>query len=279
MEVLFYRHQTSSQKKKGTCTIYCRLTIEGQRVEIGTTHIKVRFEDFDTQTQQIINDYNASEFNFQLEHEFKSKIYSIYNRLLLKNEIITARKIRELFNQVSQTPKTLIQIFDQFLEEFKKKTVVKVNNKKEQVAPQRSDSTLRPLTVCRNKLLNYLISINQVQITTDDLDERFFHQYEQYLFAVPHKQPTVVKHLRTLRQITKFAKREKWIEYDPFAEMEVAAEQIQDPKYLTQEQMLFWIHFDFSSKVAQEVADFFSLCCLTGFHFMDMVQDTECLLT
>lgn len=61
MEVLFYRHQTSSQKKKGTCTIYCRLTIEGQRVEIGTTHIKVRFEDFDTQTQQIINDYNASD--------------------------------------------------------------------------------------------------------------------------------------------------------------------------------------------------------------------------
>lgn len=102
-------------------------------------------------------------------------------------------------------PKSLIQIFDQFLDEFKKKTVVNVNNKKEQVAPQRSDSTLRPLTVCRNKLLNYLISLNQVQLTTDDLDERFFHRYEQYLFAVPHKQPTVIKHLRTLRQVTKFA--------------------------------------------------------------------------
>ena len=275
MEILFYRRQTPAQKKKHTCTIYCRLTIEGQRVPIGSTNVKVKWEEFDPATQQVVENYNAAELNFILEHEYKSKIYSIYNNLLLKKEPITARKVHEIFNQNYMEPKSLIQIFDQFLDEFKKKTVVKVNNKKEQLAPQRSETTLRPLTVCRNKLLNYLISLNQVQLTTDDLDERFFHRYEQYLFAVPHKQPTVVKHLRTLRQVTKFAKREKWIEFDPFAEMEVAAEQIQDPKYLTQEQMLFWIHFDFSSKVAQEVADFFSLCCLTGFHFMDMVQFIE----
>ena len=275
MEILFYRRQTPAQKKKNICTIYCRLTIEGQRVQIGSTNVKVKWEEFDPATQQVIENYNSAEFNFLLEHEYKSKLYSIYNNLLLKKEPITARKVHEIFNQNNTVQKSLIQIFDMFLEEFKKKTIIKVNKKNEEVMPQRSDSTLRPLTVCRNKLLNYLISINQVPVTIDDLDERFFYRYEQYLYAVPHKQPTVVKHLRTLRQVTKFAKREKWIEFDPFAEMEVEAETIQDPKFLTQEQMLFWIHFDFSSKMAQEVADFFSLCCLTGFHYMDMVQVIE----
>ena len=160
MEILFYRRQTPAQKKKNICTIYCRLTIEGQRVQIGSTNVKVKWEEFDPATQQVIENYNSAEFNFLLEHEYKSKLYSIYNNLLLKNEPITARKVHEIFNQNYMEPKSLIQIFDQFLDEFKKKTVVKVNNKKEQVAPQRSETTLRPLTLCRNKLLNYLISIN-----------------------------------------------------------------------------------------------------------------------
>jgi len=272
MEILFYRRQTPAQRQKNTCTIYCRLTIDGQRVQIGSTNIKVKWDNFDPATQQIFEDYNSAELNFILEHEFKSKIYTIYNNLLLKKEPITARKIHELFNQNIKDPFSLIQIFDKFLEEFEKRTVIVSNKKNEKVIPQRSESTLRPLKVCRNKLLNYLISTNQVPVTTDDIDERFFTKYESFLYAVPHKQPTVVKHLRTLRQVTKYAKKEKLIDEDPFAQVQVEPEEIQDPKYLNQEQLLFWLNFDFSGKMAQEVADFFSLCCLTGFHYVDLVQ-------
>ena len=97
MEILIYRHQISSQKKKNICTLYCRVTVDGQRAEIGSTSIKINFDEFDPSTQQIVNNYNAQELNFIIEHEFKSKLYSIYNSLLLKNEIITAKKIKELF--------------------------------------------------------------------------------------------------------------------------------------------------------------------------------------
>ena len=271
MEILIYRHQISSQKKKNICTLYCRVTIDGQRAEIGSTSIKINFDEFDPSTQQIINNYNAQELNFIIEHEFKSKLYSIYNSLLLKNEIITAKKIKELF-QCPVYSVRLIEIYDRFLKDFETKTIERVNSKNETMTAQRSASTLRPLNVCRNKLLTYLIDTKQTNLICDDLDERFFTKYEQWLFAVPHKQPTVVKHLRTLRQVTKYAKREKWIDFDPFAETQVDAEQIHDPKFLSQEQLLFWLRFEFSSKPAQEVADFFALCCLTGFHYIDLVQ-------
>lgn len=275
MEILFYRRKSQSKKQKPICFIYCRITVEGERVNLGSTNVKIEYDQFDPETQKVVNNYNATEFNFILEHEFTSRIYSIYNNLLLKKEPITARRIAELFNQNVKDPIRLIDVYDRFLKDFEEKTINRVNSKNEVLAARRSASTLRPLNVCRNKVLKYLISTNQVGLNCDDLDERFFMKFEKYLYAVPHKQPTVVKHLRTLRQVTKFAKRKKWIEFDPFAEMEVEAEKIEDPKFLTQEQMLFWIHFDFSSKMAQEVADFFSLCCLTGFHYMDMVQVIE----
>lgn len=271
MEILFYRRKTLS-KGKSTCVLYCRVTVEGERANIGSTNIKIEHDEFDSESQKVVNNYNAAEFNFILEHEFKSRLYSIYNNLLLKKEPITARRIAELFNQNIKDPIRLIDVFDRFLKDFEEQTVDRTNSKKEIIKARRSPSTLRPLTVCRNKLLKFLISKKQVDLTCDDLDERFFFQFEKYLFKVPHKQPTVVKHLRTLKQVTKFAKREKLIDQDPFAELEVEPEQIQDPKYLNQEQLLFWLHFEFSSPKAQEAADFFSLCCLTGFHYIDLVQ-------
>ena len=272
MEILFYRRKSQSKKGKSICFIYCRITVEGERVNLGSTNIQIEYDEFDPETQKVVKNYNAAEFNFILEHEFKSRLYSIYNNLLLKKETITAKRIAELFNQNIKDPIRLIDVYDRFLKDFEEKTIDRRNSKKELVPARRSASTLRPLTACRNKLLKFLISKKQVEIICEDLDERFFYNFEKYLYAVPHKQPTVVKHLRTLRQVTKFAKREKLIDQDPFAELEVEPEQIQDPKYLNQEQLLFWLHFEFSSKMSQEVADFFALCCLTGFHYIDLVQ-------
>jgi hypothetical protein len=53
MEILFWRHCTTAQKRKGMCTIYTRVTIFGRRAELGSTGIKTFADHWDQERQEV----------------------------------------------------------------------------------------------------------------------------------------------------------------------------------------------------------------------------------
>ena len=273
MEILFWRHQTKAQEQLKICKIYCRLTINGNRADIGSTNIEVPFDDFDTKRQEITtNNLHFAQPNLRLNEEFKSPILSIYTELLLKKQPITSDIIKRIFLQVDKQNKRLMEAYDEFLKDFEEKTKPKKDRKGNQKEARRSLSTLRPLRVCRNKLLTYLIFKKQQHITIEELHINWFDAYENWLYDVPHEQATVLKHLRTLKQITKFSKKKDFASFDPFENRELEREEIKDPNFLTQEQFEQWKIFKFGSQIAQEVADIFAIYCRTGFHYQDLKQ-------
>ncbi len=277
MEILFWRHQSKSQKKLGTCTIYCRLTINGERSDIGSTNIEVPIDDFDTKRQEITtHNPNFAQLNLRLQEEFKSPILSIYTDLLLKRKPITSDAIKRALLKVDVPLMTLIDAYEKYIADFKLKTKPQTDKKGKKKEPRRSESTIRPLNTCRNKLLTYLIKNKEQHITIEELNENWFDAYENWLYEINHEQSTIVKHQSVLKRVTKWAfSKKKFTSFDPFQYCEVEKEEQKDPNFLTEEQFQVWISHKFSSKMAQEVADIFAVYCRTGFHYTDLKQVIE----
>lgn len=78
ISILFWRFRTESQKRKGNCTIYARVTIKGKRKNI-STGIRCKFTEFDCSTQQLKNDVATN----QMLQSFKSEITRIFADLRL----------------------------------------------------------------------------------------------------------------------------------------------------------------------------------------------------
>lgn len=278
MEILFWRHQTSSQRKKGQCTIYCRVTVDGEREDLGSTNIKTYYDFFNPDKGRIeCADPYYIEKNTRIAEEFERSILTIYNELSLKNQPITAEVIKNKFKGGGKGYR-IIELYDRYLKYFEgltKLPEVKIKKKKK-ASPRRSESTIAPLTTCRNKMLTYVLEKRLQGELVDNLTEKFLKDYEDWLWSIGHEQSTVVKHLRTFKQITKWAYKEaKLISADPCADIRVDKEEEKEPVFLTLEQFEVWKNFKFRSKAAQEVADIFTVYCRTALSYIDLVQIVE----
>ncbi len=277
MEILFWRHQSTAQKRLKTCTLYCRLTINGERADLGSTNIEIPIEDFDTKGQEVnSSNPHSVQLNLRLQEEFKTPILTIYTDFLLKRQPISADAIKRIFIKVDKPNVRLLDAYAKFIADFKIKTKPSIDRKGRKKEPRRSASTIKPLNTCRNKILTYLIEQKEQHICIEELDENWFARYENWLYEINHEQSTIVKHLRTLKQITEWSfKTMKLASFDPFVHCKVEQEETKDPNFLTEEQFQRWISHKFSSKMTQEVADVFAIYCRTGFHYTDLKQVIE----
>lgn len=275
MEILFWRHQTSSQKKKGMCTIYCRVTVDGEREDIGSTNIKTYYDCFNSEKGRIeCDDPFYIEKNTRLSEEFERAILTIYNELSLKGKTVTADIIKSKLKSGGKGLR-IIDLYDRYLSYFEGLTklpdVKLMKNKKK--SPRRSESTIPALNTCKSKMLTYLLEKRMQGELVENLTEKFIKDYEDWLWSIGHEQSTVVKHLRTFKQITKWGFKEaKIISVDPCADVKVDKEEEKEPVFLTLEQFEVWKNFKFKNKAAQEVADVFAVYCRTALSYIDLKQ-------
>lgn len=275
MEILFYRRSSPAQKRKGTCSIQCRLTIDGERAELGSTHIEVAIEHFDDTTKRVLHlNPNAQLYNLRLQQEYETRVLAIYNDFVFKRITIRAERIKKVFlGQEDNDSLRLMDCYDIYLKAYEKRTKVQTDDdrkKKKKRKKRLSLSSLRPLRNCRTKMLEYLIQTQNINISIGELDHDFFEEYEQYLWNRDYEESYIVKQLRVLTTITRWLKRKKLISNNPFAGIEVENEEAKDPNKLDLEQFEAWCNFEFSNKYAQLAADIFKLYCRTGFHYADL---------
>lgn len=278
MEILFYRRSSPAQKRKGTCSIQCRLTIDGERAELGSTHIEVAIDHFDDKTKRVLYlDPNAQLHNLRLQQEYETRILAIYNDFVVKRMPIKAKRIKKVFlGQEDNDSLRLMDCYDVYLIDYEKRTKVQTDDdrkKRKKRKKRLSPSSLKPLKNCRKKMLEYLILTHNTSISIGELDHIFFEDYEQYLWNIKdYDESYIVKQLRVLTTITRWLKRKKLISNNPFADIVVENEEGKDPHKLDLEQFEAWCNFEFSNKHAQLVADVFKLYCRTGFHYKDLRQ-------
>jgi hypothetical protein len=257
MEILFWRHSTSSQKRKGMSTIYLRLTINGDRVEIGSTFIKINNDTWSEATQRISDNDPMANFKNEQLVLIESRLWAIYKDLLRKGQNVTAEKVRILY--VVPDSITYMAAFSLFQKEY-------------DANPKIARSSRKTLANIRKLVLRYLISENSQNILIEDFDEDILKGYQVWARNQDYAESYIVRSSRGIKQITTFAKRKKLILEDPLLNFKISHEKVKRPKYVDSVQLQVWRKHEFVHPTAQVIADLFVLYARTGFHYQDLMQ-------
>ena len=257
MEILFWRHSTPSQRKQGKSTIYLRITINGERSDMGSTGIKVFSDCWLDQAQRIsLKDPHANFKNEQLAIA-ESRLLAIYNELLRKSLGITADRIKRSY-QVADAV-TYLAAFASFETGYCKN-------------PDITKSTKDKVKSIKRCILSYLIERKLQGILLEEFDAAIMDDYRQWSKAKGFKESYYLRNMRGAKRITEFAERKKLLDFDPLEDYVVGREKIARPHYLDSVQLSIWKSHRFQSATAQKAADLLVLYARTGFHYQDLMQ-------
>lgn len=257
MEILFWRHSTSSQKRRDVCSIYLRLTINGSREEIGSTHIKVHNSTWLESSQRISDQDPMSNFKNEQLSLIEGRLWAIYNDLLRKGQSVTAEKVRLLYEVPDSI--TYMAAFALFQKEY-------------DANPKIAESSRKTLKNIRQLVIRYLIDENKLNILIEDFDEDILKGYQVWAQNHDYEESYIIRSSRGIKQITSFAKRKKLILADPLVDFKISHEKLKKPAYVDSIQLKVWRKHKFMHPTAQIVADIFVLYARTGFHYQDLMQ-------
>lgn len=258
MEILFWRHSTTAQKRKGTCTIYSRVTVFGRRADLGSTGIKTYSDFWDQDRQQFTGcDPHASFKNEQL-NDITSQLLGIYNEFLRKKQPVTALRVKDAF-LLSDKPSTFMGAFSLFLKAYKEDE-------------SHETSSYKTLKNVKNLFGRFLAQAKQREIILEDMTPLLMEQYAAYMKKCRYEESYLVKSSRVVRQVVKWAKKKKLVPFDPMEDFSVKHEKKKKPIFLNTLQLTVWASYEFSNPFCQRAADLFVLYCRTGFHYQDLMQ-------
>ena len=255
MDILFWKHKCVNPQ---FAKIMFRITVNRQRVELGSTNIEINVDHWDKDRQRVKkNDPYYSYKNEQLT-SLEADITGIFNDFVRKKKPFTGQQLK--FAYQNQDDLTLIQGFDRWLKEVKSDT-------------RRSGGTYTVYENVRNKVLNYLISTQKQGMYLQDFEIGDLLAYRKYL-QVEQKfaEATIRKHSQTICQMTKWAKNAKLAPADNLAGYRIPMDKQKPLIYLTNEQFEKLRTHKFKNQAAQEVADVFIVYCRTGFHYEDLCR-------
>ncbi len=272
MEILFWRHQTPAQKRKGKATLYLRATINGERADLGTTGIKINYENWDPDNQIIEEAEKLASYHNEELDNIRAELRGIYNELSRPSSSVklSAETLKERYDGVQAEklgPKPIklvgkVKLLDAFL-----KFIDEYCND-----PDHSTNTIRPLTSCRKKLTEFLESIHQTNITCENFDGLLLKKMVIWYKQQGLKASYAGKHARMVKQVVRWAKSEKLTKVNQLADERVKCEKPDDPIYMKHEHFKVWLGYRFRSRQAQEAADFFSVTALTALNYGDLIN-------
>jgi hypothetical protein len=253
MEISFWRHKINAQ---GKVKLYCRITVAGERAEIGSTGLSIYHDHWDGQR---ISNHDPEAFfkNDQLDM-MRSQLRATFNDLFRKREKITAAKIKRLYLGRSGNV-SLASTFELYLKDSR--------------TDRERDLTESSLTVydnVRKKLIDFLAKEKTLDLLADDFDLAWLKRYRNYMKQIGHADSYVAKHSQTINNMLKWAKLHKLIDSNPLEGYRVKGATFDDPVFLTEEQFQQLRTHTFDNRYEQQAADVFIVLCRSGFHYGDL---------
>lgn len=260
IEISFWRHKS---KQAGKAQLYCRVTMDGQRAEIGSTGLTIYKDHWDGEH---ISDHDPEAF-FKNEHLdiMRNQLRAIFNDMFRKKEKITPAKIKRAY-QGQTVNITLLSAFDMYLADSR-------NDHERNL----TESSLEVYDNVRKKLINFLIDEKALDLLVEDFDLTWVKKYRRWMKQVPllggqigHADSYIVKHTQTIKNVLTWAKLHKIADYNPLEGLRIKNAVYPDPVFLSNEQFDLIRNHKFSNRNLQETADIFIILCRCGFHYGDL---------
>ena len=206
--ILFYINRTKI-RKDGMCQLLCNISIDAESQQVGTK-VSVNPSLWDsTQGRAAGRSQNALQVNKSID-QLTERIKNHHKEIKDSLGFVTAELVKNALKGTAQKPLTLMKLFEEHNDEFKKR--VGVDRKKE----------AHDLYVVS---YNHLLAFIRKKYDADDvmlrsLNLRFYEDYELFLRTDRGlQQKTVHQHLYNFKKITKRAFNQGTLRRDPYMKL------------------------------------------------------------
>jgi hypothetical protein len=118
MKVLFYLRTSKSNNEYAT--IYVRITVNGVRVNVESTNIKIRKKDFDYDRMRIKGRSNTVDSQNRTLDSKQAKLVTIYNDLEAKQIRTSGQQIKSIYLGEENKHFTFLEVKEKYLDYLKK---------------------------------------------------------------------------------------------------------------------------------------------------------------
>ena len=249
----------TAKAKKGKAPIYCRITVNSQRIEFSLKR-SVAISQWNNGNVKGNNEEVRSlkEYLRQVE----GKLFEHYRSLLADDALITPEALKNAYLGIETEQYSLLELMDYH------------NN---QLKDSLEWGTLKNYFTTQNYVKEFLEKrLHKKDVYLSQLSYQFVTELEMYLRSYQpkdHRKPmgnnTVMKHIERLRKMVNLAIKNEWLDKDPFHKFKLKFEK-KDRGYLTQDELKRIEERDFRLDRLNQTRDIFIFSCYTGLSYAEV---------
>ncbi|WP_418662129.1 tyrosine-type recombinase/integrase [Alistipes communis] len=261
-KVLFYVKRQS--EKSGQVPVMGRITINGTMSQF-SCKLTVRSTLWDAKANKASGkSLEAQRLNEKLEN-IKTNIGKQYQRLCDRDSYVTAERVRNAFLGMGDDCRLLLQTFDEYLAEFRKR-----------VGKDRAYSSYKDYCKRRRRLASFLEYEYHVKdIAFKELKRDFIEKFVVYLSSIQGmRSGTIHSTVKKLKLMTYTAYKNGWIAVDPFAGFHVRPKYA-ERRYLSASELQAVMDVKLPNYRTGINRDVFVFCAFTGLRHAEVVKLTH----
>lgn len=261
--VLFYINRTKV-RKDGLCQLLCKVSIDAEAAQIGT---KVAVDPAiwnPTTGRADGRSRNANEVNRAID-ALTAEIKTHYKRINLSLGFVTAELVKNAVKGIGQKPLTLLALFREHNEEFKKR-----------IGIDRTKETFESYVRSYNHLRDFVQErCGQEDITLRSLDREFYDAFDLFLRTERRlQQKSVHEHLYRLKKMTVRAVNQGTLRRDPYAVLHPELPKRRS-RHLKLDELKRLLAEQVADPELRRVRDWFIFSTFTGLAYADLRQLSE----
>lgn len=253
--------QKGKTNQEGKAPIVARITINRQMVHISTKQaiLPERWVPKGDRTVGLTKE--EKQINRFLD-EYKGLICTKYTEILLRGEVITADKLKQVLSSKGEKCMSLLELYNSFLTDYAKL-----------IGHSTSKRTYDKYAVVRRRLEEYIHkSYGCSDIPLRDITPQFIHGFDTYLRSTYNVANNhAMKMMQKFRTIFQTAVDNGWVQKNPFGSIKIHFD-IVDRGFLSKQELAAIIRKPMTSKRLDQVRDVFIFCCLTGLAYCDVAE-------
>jgi site-specific recombinase XerD len=249
----------TAKAKNGKAPIYCRITVNGQRIE------------FSIKRSVSVNQWNNGQVKGNNEEartlkayltQVEAKLFEHYRNLLADNLLVTSEALKNAYLGLETEQHSLLELMDYHNHQLKDTL---------------EWGTIKNYFTTQNYVKEFLaVKLQRKDIYLSQLSYQFITGLEMFLKAYQpkdHRKPmgqnTVMKHIERLRKMVNLAIKNEWLDKDPFQKFKAKFIK-KDRGYLTQAELGRLEEKDFRLERLNQTRDIFIFSCYTGLSYAEV---------
>lgn len=256
--ILFYINRTKI-RKDGTCQLLCKVSIDAEWEQIGTK-ASVNPDIWNPETGRADGrSENAVTVNRAID-ELTREIINHYNHIKKSLGFVTAELVKNAVKGIGQKPVTLLALFREHNEEFKKR-----------IGVDRIKETYDSYQRSYKHLAAFVQEKKGVEdITLRSLDKVFYDDFEIFLQTDCKMKPkTVHEHMYRLKKMTMRAVSQGTLRRDPYCRLHPELPK-RKSRHLKLEDLKTLMSTQIDKPNLQRVRDWFIFSTFTGLAYADL---------